>query len=55
MHPVSCTNTYHDVADLLNYGMVENTKSWISQEPNITPLWNKTFSSGATFSEVFFL
>ena len=26
MHPVSCTNTYHDVTDLLNRGMVKNTK-----------------------------
>ena len=22
MHPVSCTNTHHDVTDLVNYGMV---------------------------------
>ena len=26
MHPVSCTNTHHDVADLVNHEMVKNTK-----------------------------
>ena len=26
MHPVSCANTHHDVTDLVNYDMVENTK-----------------------------
>ena len=25
--PVSCTNTHHDVMDLINHGMVENTKT----------------------------
>ena len=25
-HPVLRTNTHHDVRDLLNYGMVKNTK-----------------------------
>ena len=30
MHPVSCTNTHHDVADLLNHGMVKNTKVYMS-------------------------
>ena len=25
MHPVSCTNTHHDVTDLVNHGMVKNT------------------------------
>ena len=24
--PVSCTNTHHDVTDLVNHGMVKNTK-----------------------------
>ena len=32
MHPVSCTNTHHDVTDLINHGMVKNTKTWISRE-----------------------
>ena len=41
MHPVSCTNTHHDVTDLVNHGMVKNTKTWISWERNITFLWNK--------------
>ena len=26
MHTVSCTNTYQDVTDLVNHGMVKNTK-----------------------------
>ena len=26
MHLVSCTNTHHDVTDLVNHGMVRNTK-----------------------------
>ena len=41
MHPVSCTNTHHDVTDLVNHGMVKNTKALISQERYITFLWNK--------------
>ena len=38
MHPVSRTNTHHDVT---NFGMVEITKTWISWEQNITFLRNK--------------
>ena len=30
MHPVACTNTHHGITDLVNHGMVENTKTWIS-------------------------
>ena len=41
MHLVSCTNTHHDVTDLVNYRIVKNTKTWISREQNITLLWNK--------------
>ena len=41
MHPVSCTNTYYDVTDLLIYGMVKNIKTSISWEGNITFLWKK--------------
>ena len=41
MYPVSCTNTYHDVRDLVNHGMVKNTKTWISGEWNIISLRNK--------------
>ena len=26
MHPVSCTNTHHDVTDVINHGMIKNTK-----------------------------
>ena len=32
MHPVSGTNIYHDVTDLVNHGMVKNTKPWICQQ-----------------------
>ena len=42
MHLVSCTNTHHDVTDLVNHGMAKNTKTWISSERNITFLRNKT-------------
>ena len=27
MHPVSCTNTHHEITDLVNHGMVKNTKT----------------------------
>ena len=36
MHPISCTNTYHDVTDLVNHEMTGNTKTWISRERTIT-------------------
>ena len=36
MHPISCTNTHHDVTNLVNHGMVKNTKTWISWEQNIS-------------------
>ena len=41
MHPVSCTNTHHDVTDLVNHEIVKNTKTWISWEWNITFLQNE--------------
>ena len=41
MHPVSYTNTNHDVTDLVNHGMVKNAKTWRSRERNINFLWNK--------------
>ena len=41
MRPAPCTNTHHDVTDLANHEMVENTKTWISWEWNIAFLWNK--------------
>ena len=31
---VSCTNTHHDVTDLVNYGIVKNAKTWISWTEN---------------------
>ena len=40
-HLVSCTNTHHDVTDLVNHGMVKNTKTWISWKRNIVFLRNK--------------
>ena len=40
---ISCTNIYHDATDLVNQGMVKNTKAWISWERNITFLQNKKF------------
>ena len=27
LHPVTCTNTHHDVKDLVNHKMVKNTKT----------------------------
>ena len=41
MHSVLCTNTYHDVSNLVNHGMVKNTKTWISWKQNIIFLRNK--------------
>ena len=43
IHLVSCTNTHHEVTDLLNHGMVKNTKTLISWEQNITSLPNEKF------------
>ena len=41
MHPVTCTNTRHDVTDFVNHGMVKYSKTWISWKRNITFLWSK--------------
>ena len=41
MHPVLCTNTHHDVTDLVNHGMVKNTKTWMSWIQSIIFLQNK--------------
>ena len=41
MHLASCTNTHRDVTNLVNHGMVKNTKTWISWERNIIFLRNK--------------
>ena len=40
-HPVSCTNTLHDIPDFINYGIIQNTKTWISWEQNIIFLSNE--------------
>ena len=41
MGTVWCINTCHDVTDLANHGMVKNTKTWMSWEPNMTFLENR--------------
>ena len=41
MHLVSCTNTHPGIIDLVNHGIVKNTKTWISWEWKITFLQNK--------------
>ena len=41
MHPVSCTDTHHNVTDFVSHGMVKNTKTWISWKRNIFSLRNK--------------
>ena len=58
IHSVSCTNIHHAVTDLVNHGMVENIKTWISWQRYITSLRNKkllTCASDDTFSEVIVL
>ena len=35
-HSVSCTNTHHDVTDLVNHWIFKSTKTWISRERKIT-------------------
>ena len=41
MYLVSCTNTDHDVTNLVKHGMVKNKKIRISSERNVTFLRNK--------------
>ena len=41
IHLVLYTNIHHDVTDLLNHGIVKNTKTWISWKQNIIFLQNK--------------
>ena len=41
VHPVSCTNTHHDVTDLVNHGMVKNAKALLFWERNKTFPRNK--------------
>ena len=41
MHLVSCTDTHHDVTDLVNHEMVKNTETRISSEWNIIFLRSK--------------
>ena len=41
MHLISGTNTHHDITDLVNHGIVKNTKTWISWELNIIFLQNE--------------
>ena len=37
----TCPMYHHEVTDLVNHGMVKNTKTWMSSERNITFLRNK--------------
>ena len=41
MHPVSFTNTHHDVAGFVNHRIVKNPNTWTSWEQNINFLRNK--------------
>ena len=55
MHTVTCTTTHHDITDLVNLGMVQNTKTWLLWQQNIIFLRNKKFLSYAlddTFWEI---
>ena len=56
MNPVPYTNTHNDMTDLVNHGLVKNTKTWTSWEWNITFLRNKkTCASDDIFWEVIVL
>ena len=39
MYLVSCTDTHHDVTDSVNYGMVENTKTWYFENETDDTFW----------------
>ena len=41
MYTLSYTNTHHDVIDLVNHEIVQNTEVWISWEWDVTILRNK--------------
>ena len=41
IHNIACTNTHHEVTDLVNNVMVKNAYTWISWERNGTFLRNK--------------
>ena len=61
MHPISCTNTPHDVTDLVNHqpkcdiGLkwVKNANTRIWQKRNTTSLWNKKNSQIAHFEKFY--
>ena len=40
MHPVWCTNTHHDVKDLVNHGMVKKIKAWNKKNINLCLRWH---------------
>ena len=44
MYPTSCTNTYHDISGLVNYGMVKNKK-----DLNISRMEHKCFYETQNF------
>ena len=54
MHLVSSTNTHHDVTDLVNHGMIENIKTWISWKRNIIFVRNKKMRNNCFVAEVTF-
>ena len=41
MHPISCTNTHHDVTDLANHEMIKNKKLEYLEKGNTTFQQNK--------------
>ena len=54
-HPLSCTDTHHDVTDLINHGMVKDTKNLNSLRTEHNFSTNKkilTRASDDTFWEV---
>ena len=58
MHPVSCTNSHHDVTDLVNHGMVKNKEREYLENRTYFSTKKKnllTFASDDTFWEVIFL
>ena len=44
MYPTLCTNTYHDISGLVNYGMVKNKK-----DLNISRMEHKCFYETQNF------
>ena len=45
IHPACANDTYHNVTDLVNDGIIKNTKTWVSWGQNISFLQNKKILS----------